>query len=572
MNTRQRRDENRSTVDRGVVRLDPATLDVVPDAIVTLGRDGSVGHANAAAIRLLGCGGLAGAALETFVAPGSRDLWAAFRAMLADMAQGGSAPVDLDFVTAHGTVPCEVILVPVPADPEGRVLAILRDATALRQRDEAVQRMLSDMDEHRLRVEAQAAEFIHQAEALSVSEQRLSLILASTRDAYWDWNIDTGLIEFNTHFAEALGLDHDTTERMDRFLERVHPAEQVAVRAALSGVETQQDVDVVLGEFRLYHASGRAMWVYAKGQIVARGDDGRARRAVGMLHDINERKVRDEEQQRLRRLEAVGGLAAGVAHEINTPLQLVGDNLTFLADNLHYVTALLEGMERIRADIDAWSRWRTVAGDLLAEDVEADLAYVRAEFPLAVRESIEGIDRVSRIVRALKEFAHPGQADREMVDLRRIVDNAITLTRNEWKYVAEIVTDYGDLPETFQCSAGECGQLFVNLIVNAAQAIASEKRDTKGTIAIRARCSAGECVVEVTDDGPGMPADVQARAFDPFFTTKPVGQGSGQGLALARAVVERHGGAISVESAIGRGTTFTIRMPLGPEAGAVPAA
>ncbi|MEZ5293924.1 MAG: ATP-binding protein [Vicinamibacterales bacterium] len=569
-----RRQDGDDVLARGAgAGLDPATLDAVPDALVTLTRDGRVCHANAAAIRLLGCGGLAGTPLETFVAPDSRDLWAAFRGMLADMAEGGSAPVDLDFVTAQGdAVPCEVTLVTVPADPEGRVLAVLRDATGLKQRDQAVQRMLSDMEEHRMRVEAQAAEFIHQAEALSVSEQRLSLILASTRDAYWDWNIDTGLIEFNTHFAEALGLDHDTTERMDRFLERIHPAEQTAVRAALSGVETQQDVDVVLGEFRLYYATGRALWVYAKGQVVARGDDGQARRAVGMLHDINERKVRDEEQQRLRRLEAVGGLAAGVAHEINTPLQLVGDNLTFLADNLHHVTSLLEGVDRIRGDIDAWTRWRSVAGDLLAEDVEADLAYVRAEFPQAIRESIEGIDRVSRIVRALKEFAHPGQSDRELVDLRRIVDNAITLTRNEWKYVAEIVTDYGDLPEAFQCSAGECGQLFVNLIVNAAHAIASEKRDTKGRIAIRARCSAAECVVEVEDDGPGMPADVQARAFDPFFTTKPVGQGSGQGLALARAVVERHGGAISVESALGRGTTFTIRMPLVPDAGTAPAA
>jgi signal transduction histidine kinase len=312
--------------------------------------------------------------------------------------------------------------------------------------------------------------------------------------------------------------------------------------------------------------------VAARGQVVTRDETGRARRALGMLSDINERKERDEEQQRQQRLEAVGGLAAGVAHEINTPLQLVGDNLTFLADHLHHVTALLEALERLRADLALWQRWRDVTDDLLPPGAEDDLAYMKAEFPLAVRESIDGIERVSRIVRALKEFAHPGQTERERVDIRRVIENAITLTRNQWKFAAEVVTDYGPLPDAVFCSQGECTQLLVNLIINAAQAMAAMRREGKGTIAVRARAVDAHCVIEVTDSGPGIPAEIQGRVFDPFFTTKPVGQGTGQGLPLARAIVQRHGGTIGFESVPGQGTTFTVRLPLTTGASAASAA
>jgi signal transduction histidine kinase len=341
----------------------------------------------------------------------------------------------------------------------------------------------------------------------------------------------------------------------------VHPDDRQAVHGAFTVVETRRTGEVRLGEFRLHYGDGRVRWVTARGQVVARDETGRARRALGMLSDISDRKAHDEEQQRQRRLEAVGGLAAGVAHEINTPLQLVGDNLAFLADHVHHVTAMLDALDRLRADLSGRPQWRDATVDLLPPGVDDELAYVKAEFPLAVHESIDGLERVSRIVRALKEFAHPGQSEREHVDVARVIENAVTLTRNQWKYVAEVVTEYGPLPDTVFCSQGECTQLLVNLILNAAQAIASGPAG-KGVITVRARRADPYCVIEVCDSGPGIPIDIQGRVFEPFFTTKPVGQGTGQGLPLSRAIVQRHGGAISFTSEPGQGTTFVVRLPL----------
>jgi PAS domain S-box-containing protein len=549
-------------------RLDAATLDALPDPVIVLDAGGRVAGANVAARRLIGPALDAAGLFACLVAEPARDLWEQLR----DRAASGAtlAPTDLDLALApERTLPVEVSLAPRAG---GGAVAVLRDASARRFQDDMTRRMLSDMEEHRLRVEAQAAEIITQAEALHVSERRLHLILESTHDAYWDWDVDAGRLDFSARFAEALGLSAGTAESVDAFVQRVHPADREAVRAGFARVEARRAVDVPLGEFRLQHGDGRVRWVAARGQVVTRDETGRARRALGMLSDINERKERDEEQQRQQRLEAVGGLAAGVAHEINTPLQLVGDNLTFLADHLHHVTALLEALERLRADLALWQRWRDVTDDLLPPGAEDDLAYMKAEFPLAVRESIDGIERVSRIVRALKEFAHPGQTERERVDIRRVIENAITLTRNQWKFAAEVVTDYGPLPDAVFCSQGECTQLLVNLIINAAQAMAAMRREGKGTIAVRARAVDAHCVIEVTDSGPGIPAEIQGRVFDPFFTTKPVGQGTGQGLPLARAIVQRHGGTIGFESVPGQGTTFTVRLPLTTGASAASAA
>ena len=553
---RRRRPGDQATTARG--RLDTPLLELLPDAIAVLDAAGAIAALNAIARRLLGVAAPVGEPFESFVAESGRASWTAVLAQAA----GGTAvvPTDFDLVTPGGeTVPVEISLAPCP---DGGCVAALRDATAHRQQSDATSRMLSDMEEHRLRVEAQAAESIRQAEALHVSERRLTLILESTSDAYWDWDLETGQLDFSARFAEALGLSSGTSEAVEAFVQRVHPDDRDGVTAGFSRVETTRTPGVLLGEFRLRHADGRLRWVSARGQVVSRDESGRARRALGMLSDISERKERDEEQQRQQRLEAVGGLAAGVAHEINTPLQLVGDNLTFLADHLHHVTALLEAVDRLRGDLDLWQRWRTLTESVLPAEAEADLAFVKAEFPLAVRESIDGIERVSRIVRALKEFAHPGQTERERIDVRRVIDNAVTLTRSQWRYAAEVVTDYGVLPDAILCSQGECTQLIVNLIVNAAQALAGQRREGKGVITVRARAADGWCVVEVADDGPGIPARIQGRVFDPFFTTKPIGQGTGQGLTLARAIAQRHGGTIALESNPEQGTTVTVRLPL----------
>ena len=190
------------------------------------------------------------------------------------------------------------------------------------------------------------------------------------------------------------------------------------------------------------------------------------------------------------------------------------------------------------------------------------LGFIRDEFAVAIVESIEGIDRVTHIVRALKEFAHPGGTGRELVNMNQMIENAITLTRNEWKFVATFEKDFDPELPAVGWAAHECGQLLVNLIVNASHAIQSVVgKGQKGVITARTRCVDGLVEIRLSDTGSGIPAEIRERIFDPFFTTKPVGKGTGQGLSAARAIVKQHGGTIAVESEVGRGTTFIVQLP-----------
>lgn len=557
-------DNGPATGERDVARtgadpvIDAATVELLPEAVVVLDRAGRMLSVNRATARLLGARAAdCEDSFERFVAPESAADWSTVVEALG-CPEEMPRVFSLDLINGDGhLVPVELVL----GAAGSHVLAVVRDVTAHRAHESLTQRMLSDLDEHRARVELQAEQFIKQAEDLHVSERRLALILESTRDAYWDWDITTGTLDFNAHFAAALGITGGTAESLAAFHGRVHREERAAVVACFAAAQRGEREDIAPGEFRVLHGNGRFLWVIAKGQVVTRDSGGQPRRAVGMLSNVNDRKVRDEEQQRLRRLESVGGLAAGVAHEINTPLQMVGDNLTFLADNLGHVTSVLTSLERVREDAEAWRQWRAVAGEEVADAICSDLAYLRVEFPEAIRDSIEGIARVSRIVRALKEFAHPGQTEREDVDLRRVIENAVTLTRGEWRHVATVDTIFDDLPTIVMGSQSDCTQLVANLIVNAAQAIASQRQSSLGRILVRADVDGSDCLIVVSDNGPGMSAEVMAQAFDPFFTTKAVGQGTGQGLPLARAIAQRHGGAIGVESTPGFGAVFAVRLP-----------
>jgi signal transduction histidine kinase len=175
----------------------------------------------------------------------------------------------------------------------------------------------------------------------------------------------------------------------------------------------------------------------------------------------------------------------------------------------------------------------------------------------------------------MKEFSHPGSTEKTPADLNRALETTLTICRNEWKYVAEVVTDFEPDPPLVPCLTAELNQVFLNLVVNAAQAIAEkvgDRRDAKGTITVRTRRQGDWFEIQIADTGPGIPEHVRPRIFEPFFTTKPVGKGTGQGLALARSiVVDKHGGTISFDTQLGQGTTFTIRLPLQPTQAAAPA-
>ena len=261
-----------------------------------------------------------------------------------------------------------------------------------------------------------------------------------------------------------------------------------------------------------------------------------------------------------QKLEAVGQLAAGVAHEINTPLQYIGDNLQFLDKAFNRIVTLLDRVVEAAEECDP---------DEFAEVVQkamkkARIDFVRKRVPRALEQSIEGVQNVSHIVAAMKAFSHPGGDEKQPTNLNRLLDTTRTVSRNEWKYVAELLLDLDNGLPPIEGLPSELNQVFLNLIVNAAHAI-SDRHGTsgEGKIVVRTRAEGDHAIVEIRDNGGGIPEEIRSRIFDPFFTTKEVGRGTGQGLAIARSiVVDKHGGEIEVDTVVGEGTTFRIKLPL----------
>jgi len=285
---------------------------------------------------------------------------------------------------------------------------------------------------------------------------------------------------------------------------------------------------------------------------------------------VTEREVLGQQLRQAQKLEAIGQLAAGIAHEINTPIQYVGDNTRFLQESwpaFHTLFSLTREMQQ-EATPGPISPQTLQRLDALAQ--ETDFEYLQTEIPSALEQSLEGIQRVTKIVRAMKEFSHPGSEEKKLIDVNQAIETTITVARNVWKYVADMETHFDpDLPRVL-CHAGEFNQVILNLLVNAAQAMEQAVGDGsqgKGKIVV-STVRAGEWAeISIADTGAGIPEAARSRIFEPFFTTKPVGKGTGQGLALAHtAIVRRHGGKIWFDSELGKGTTFYIRIPFGEPA------
>lgn len=284
-----------------------------------------------------------------------------------------------------------------------------------------------------------------------------------------------------------------------------------------------------------------------------------------IVQDVSARRDLEAELATARRLEAVGRLAAGIAHEINTPAQYVGDNLEFLQQTFDDLAGPLGCFVAAADEPERATR------ELLEALEEMDYGYLAEELPRAFAESAEGMGRVKEIVLGMKRFSHRSSTP-ILADLNQAIEATIVVTRNEWKYFAQVDTRLDpELGDVF-CVEGEIKQVLLNLVVNAAHAIAArdESRDEPGLIYIESESLGDEVALRVTDNGSGMSDEVKQRVFEPFFTTKPVGQGSGQGLALVHSVVVNdHGGRISVKSREGEGTTFEVVLPRERQAKAV---
>jgi two-component system, NtrC family, sensor kinase len=275
-----------------------------------------------------------------------------------------------------------------------------------------------------------------------------------------------------------------------------------------------------------------------------------------------------EQLQQGHKMEAIGQLAAGIAHEINTPIQYVSDNAVFLRESWAVLERIVSVVAKVHNEWQVGSLSARTRDDLDRCFAGNDIDYIANEVPRAIDETLEGARQIAKIVRAMNEFAHPGSSNKCPCDLNHAIENTITFSRNAWKYVARMETSLDEQMPLVPCRLDQVNQVTLNLIVNAAHSIGEAtggEAGQLGTIRIETDYADGWATIRVSDTGAGIPEAIRTRVFEPFFTTKQPGKGTGQGLSLARVIVVQHGGQIWFESEPGKGTTFFLRLPVDSE-------
>jgi signal transduction histidine kinase len=285
--------------------------------------------------------------------------------------------------------------------------------------------------------------------------------------------------------------------------------------------------------------------------VPLRDENGEVIGIIGVGFDITERKLAEQRLAAGEHLESIGRLAAGVAHEINTPIQYLNDSVYFIREAMQ---DLLAHNAKLAAALPQ------------PPEEDEDIEDLRRELPPALDRVVDGLARIAEIVRSMKEFSHVDQREMSRVDLNRAINSTLIIARSEYKYVAEVQTDFADLP-LVTCHGGQINQVVLNLVVNAAHAIGDKNKASgspeKGLITVTSRIEDGFAVISISDTGGGIPEAIRKRIFEPFFTTKEVGRGTGQGLSIAHNVIKAHGGKLDFHTEIGKGTTFNVRLPLG---------
>ncbi|TVR81987.1 MAG: PAS domain S-box protein [Rhodospirillales bacterium] len=415
-----------------------------------------------------------------------------------------------------------------------------------------------------------------QAEAEATrARELLQDAVDSIADGFAIYDADDRLVLFNSHYADAMSTVRDLlkpgacfSELMTALVQRgdVRLPEGVTAEAWIQARLSERTTDRVQSAFET--GDGRCVEVdeyriRGGGRTLIRRDVTRA------VRDAERRQALERELQQTHKMEAIGQLAGGIAHEINTPIQYIGDNLSFIVQSLTDLMAVITAHQQVADAAEREGRFEAVVATARAAAASADLDYLASELPSAARQSLEGVEHVSRIVRAMKEFSYPGTREKVLVDINHTLENTLTVSRNEWKYVAEVERALDPTLPPVPCLPGDLSQVFLNLIVNAAHAIAAKNGkpaahdDSKGRITIATRQDGDWVEVRISDTGTGVPEAIQRRIFDPFFTTKEIGKGTGQGLTIARdIVVMKHEGVLTFETTPGHGTTFIVRLPV----------
>jgi signal transduction histidine kinase len=417
---------------------------------------------------------------------------------------------------------------------------------------------------------ASEATILAERDELAASREQYRLLVETTKTVPWELHsTDLRFRYMGPQICSLLGVTSEACLASGFLAKHVHPDDLGLLRRALAPAPNEKSGDV---EVRLKRADGQWLWIRL---IATLGRDpvDRSREADtptgrdvirGIMLDVSHERQLEVELRQAQKLESVGRLASGVAHEINTPIQFVNDSVYFVRDAVNDLFGVIQRLHAVHhSAVDGRLCSDALAAATAAEEA-ADLAYLEENVPKALERSLEGLDRVAKIVRSMKEFAHPDQKEMAPIDLNRAITSTLTIARNEYKYVADVVTELETIPQV-TCHAGDINQAILNIVVNAAHAIGDVVKGTehKGTITVRTRRENEDVFITISDTGGGIPDSIRDHVFDPFFTTKEVGKGTGQGLAIARSVVvEKHGGELAFQSDMGKGTTFTIRLPI----------
>jgi PAS domain S-box-containing protein len=285
-----------------------------------------------------------------------------------------------------------------------------------------------------------------------------------------------------------------------------------------------------------------------------------------LMKDITERKNIEQQLMHSQKLEAIGELAAGIAHEINTPTQFISDNTFFIQDAFSKIIILLNKYTQLQEMNKAGLLKPELINELDDMIKDINLGYLVEEIPVAIEETQNGLRRVTEIVKSIKTFSHPDTKEKVSVDINKMIMSTVTVSKNEWKYVAEMETNFDDDMPPVPCYPGEFNQVVLNLIINAAHTIGEASGNgnkNMGKISISTRHDGDWAEIRISDTGTGIPEKIRSRIFEPFFTTKEVGKGTGQGLSITHSVVvKKHNGQITFDTVTGKGTTFIIRLPI----------
>jgi PAS domain S-box-containing protein len=395
-------------------------------------------------------------------------------------------------------------------------------------------------------------------------ENRYRSFFENMEQGYYEIDLEGNFIFFNDFTCNIFGYSKDELHGMNY---RHLMDEKTAKEASLAFAEVFSTEKPRIGSvFQIQRKDGvnRQMGVSI---CIMKDANGNRAGFMGIARDISERKMIEAQKRHAQKLESIGRLAAGIAHEINTPIQYTTDNTHFLLDSFSEIETILKGYHSLYEIVKAGGSTDGAIRDIEALTAELDLDYIREEAPKAIKQSLEGLGYVAGIVSAMKQFSHPGTEEKVYTDINKAIQNTITISRNEWKYVADMSTDFDPSLPLTPCLPGELNQVTLNLIINAAHAVAESidaASGEKGAIKITTRRDDPWVEIRIADTGAGIPEAIRERIFDPFFTTKEVGKGSGQGLAIAHSViVSKHGGTIGFETEINRGTTMIIRLPMG---------